>query len=396
MTHLEELLRQGRVREAKSEAERTLKQDPVNTDAQLTLAKVYLFERNLVMAETFLHQAEKNGETSATRLLRANLHAQQGQYQKAKEILEALVREPDPAAESSFQLGVILAQEGQAEAALPQFERAIAKEPHQGVFHFHLALALTQLEREPKRVFDHLLKAIEYAPVFAASYALLSRILSANGKLAEARTILEEGLKAIPGDPSLTTALTNVSLLQGDVGTAFQSAASLAKQYPDDPEIVSNFANLLLAQQRFGEVLQVCISMDAKGKTNATLKMIEATALEAQKPPELDGAVRCYEQAMALDPADWRAANNLGQLLLRRQDGDVARFVSRAVTVLEEALRRKPGQVEPKLNLALAYLRANQKDKSAKLAQELVALGLPAKHPVRDQAERLVAALKRG
>ena len=392
---LESLLAEGKIRDARAEAERLLRKDPENASAQLTLAKIALWERDFERAQICLNQAEKRGETPASRLVRASLFASQGRFSDARTIVEALAQEPNPSPELTFTLGLIASQEGRLEDAAGAFARAVEQSPRQAVYHYHLAESLARLEREPQKVIEHLREAITLNPLYAQPYVLLARALMLGKKIAEARALLEEGLRHLPGNPLLTSTLTSVELLQGDVGGAFQSAAALAQRFPDDPAAVANLALLLSAQQRWDEVLQICRAMDAKGRVNAALKQIEATALEAQKPPDFDGATRCYEEAMALDGNDWKAANNLGQLLMRRSDGDVAKHVARAVTVLEEALRRMPKQPEPMLNLALAYARSGKKDQATKLAQELVALGLPAKHPIRDQAERLVAALKR-
>jgi tetratricopeptide (TPR) repeat protein len=393
---LESLLAEGKIREARAEAEKLLRKDPENGSAQLTMAKIAVWERDFDRAQMFLNQAQKRGETPATRMVQATLFASQGRLPQAREIVDALAKEPNPTPEVIFTQGMIASQEGRLEDALAAYQRVVAAEPRQAVFHYHLAETLARLEREPPKVLEHLRQAITINPLYPQPYALLSRALILSKKFSEAKQLLEEGLRHMPGNPLLTSNLTNLALITGDVGGAFQTAAALAQRFPDDPGAVSNLALLLMAQQRWDEVLQICRAMSGKGKANASLKEIEATALEAQKPPDFEGAARCYEEAMALEPGDWKAANNLGQLLMRRQDGDVNKHLSRAVTVLEEALRRKPKQPEPMLNLALAYVRVGKKDQSLKLANELVAMGLPPQHPIADQARRLVAAIKRG
>jgi len=93
---------------------------------------------------------------------------------------------------------------------------------------------------------------------------------------------------------------------------------------------------------------------------------------------------------MARDRKDWVSANSLGQLLMRC--GDKAQG-AQAVSVLEEALRRKPEELEPRLNLAIAYARMSEMKKSRDLTDRLLSHKLPASNPLRAQAERLVAVL---
>jgi Flp pilus assembly protein TadD len=149
----------------------------------------------------------------------------------------------------------------------------------------------------------------------------------------------------------------------------------------------------MIAKGQVDEALQICRRMDQSGKATAPLKCIEATAYEARH--ELAKAVRAYEQAMELDASDWAAPNNLGQLLLRNPSA-TPEEVARAVSLFEEAVRRRPSQLEPKLNLALACLRAGQNARSLELADALLAEPMPLQHPIRMQAERLRQVLQHG
>jgi Flp pilus assembly protein TadD len=187
--------------------------------------------------------------------------------------------------------------------------------------------------------------------------------------------------------------LTAFSVGMGDVKTSFRAASALAAQRPKDPQAQANLALLLLLRGQRQEALHLCRTMESLGLATADLKMIEATAHEADEPPAYEKAEAAYEEAMGLDAKGWKAPNNLGQLLMRRPAQPPEQHLPRALTALEEAVRRKPDQPEPHLNLALAYTRTGDKAKAQAQAQAVLAANLPEANEVREQAERLLKAL---
>jgi tetratricopeptide (TPR) repeat protein len=390
MDSLETLLKKGHTQEARAKALELLKTSPADKSALLTMVKAHLVEGEVAEAEARLGELEKQGVTVDTLICRGNLAMQREQEEAARAAFkEALAMKPERA-EAHQGMGIIHAASSEYEASLKHFQRAVELEPKHGIYHYHLAQNFLALER-PLEAVDHATAAVQFNPLYPPGYALLARMLLVSGKAQKAQKVLQAGLKALPGNEQLLSELTNVNLVGGNVGGAFHSAAQLAQQHPDDPVAMGNLALMLLAQNRHAEVMEICKGFEARGLSTAPLKCIEATVHEAHQPPDYPAAIACYEQAMALDQEDWTAANNLGQLLMRI--GDDA-MVPRAITALEEAMRRKPGQLEPVLNLALAFARAKQPKKSEALAQHLLSFGLPSNDPLRTQAEKLVKALK--
>jgi Flp pilus assembly protein TadD len=67
----------------------------------------------------------------------------------------------------------------------------------------------------------------------------------------------------------------------------------------------------------------------------------------------------------------------------------------RAVTVLEEAVRRAPDRPEPLLNLALAQARLGQEGKAKELVQKVLAMPLAEDTDLHEEAVRLSQALSK-
>lgn len=392
MTELDKLLAKGQVAQALTQAEQILSKAPNGPDARnalITLARIALVKGQLKEAEGLTAKAEAKGTSPETMLLRANLHGQKGELEQAEKFFHQALQQNPKFAEAHFGRGLMLAKTGRMAEAVGCFEQANALSPRNPVFQYRLAQALLEEDRVEEAV-ANFEGALTLNPKFLPAYLSLSQALARGGDLPSARRIIERGLKTIPHHPRLLAALTNLSLIQGDLRTSQKTATELANKRVDDPDAQANLALILLLQGKRKDAFFIAQRLASLGKSNAQLKMVEATYYEGEEPPQYEKAVRAYEEAMAADVNGWRAPNNLGQLLMRMDDPE---RVGRAVTVLEEAHRRKPDQLEPMLNLALAYLKAEEREKSLTLTKRLLTYGLPDKHPIRDQAKRLEKVL---
>ncbi|MBU8899835.1 hypothetical protein DRW03_15940 [Corallococcus sp. H22C18031201] len=392
MNPLEKLLAAGQTAQAKAEAEKTLARQPTNRDALVVMCKLALVEGQLPQAEALLAKAEAQGATAETWLVRANLAAQKGQLDAALKAFDKVLALDAARAEAHFGRGMMLIKQDKAPQAMDALAKAAQLDPTNGVFRYRLG----QVQLEAGKVDEGLasLRAVvAQQPRFVPAYLGLSHALSAKEDFLGARRALEQGLKAVPNQPRLLAALTVLAMATRDQRTSYQAASALAAQRPKDPDAQANLAQLMLARGQFAQALHLCRTMDSLGLSNEGLKMAEATCYEAEEPPAFEKAVAAYEAAMGLSPDGWRAANNLGQLLLRMPAEPAERHLPRAVTVLEEAVRRGPSQPEPLLNLALAQARSGQKDKARATVTKLLALSLPEGSELRDEATRLQKAL---
>lgn len=392
MSTAETLLAAGETGKAKAVAEQVLAKKPQDRSALVVLGKVLLLEGQLDKAEQYIAQAEKQGATAETLLMRANLGAQRGQLEPAVGLFrQVLSREPQRA-EACFGLGLVLFKQGKTEEALAALAKAVQLQPQNTVFVYRYGQVLLEAGQADKGI-QLIAQAITQQPRFLAPYLSLIEALVEQGRAFQARKVVHEGLKEMPNHPRLLAALTAIALGMGDAKTSYQAASTLANQRPKDPQAQANLAMLLLLRGQPKDALHLCRTMESLGLATADLKMIEATAHEAAEPPAYEKAMTAYEEAMGLDPAGWKAPNNLGQLLMRAPATPPEKLMPRAITVLEEAVRRKADQPEPHLNLALAYTRTGDKAKAKAQAQAVLGANLPPDSELREQAERLLKVL---
>jgi len=392
MSAAEKFLEAGQTAKAKAAAEQALAKKPQDRSALVVLGKVLLLEGQLEKAEQHIALAEKQGVTAETLLLRANLASQRGQQEPAVGYFrQVLSREPQRA-EACFGLGLVLFKQGKTAEALAALAKAVQLQPKNAVFVYRYGQVLHEAGQTDKGL-QTMAQAITLQPRFLAPYLSLIEALVEEGRALQARKLVNEGLREMPNHPRLLAALTAISLGMGDARTSYQAASTLANQRPKDPQAQANLALLLLLRGQPKDALHLCRTMESLGLATAELKMIEATAHEAAEPPAYEKAMAAYEEAMGLDPKGWKAPNNLGQLLMRMPATPPEKLMPRAVTVLEEAVRRKPDQPEPHLNLALAYTRTGDKAKAQAQAQAVLAANLPPESDLREQAERLLKVL---
>lgn len=391
-TGLRELFAAGQTRKARDEAEKILQQRPDDAPALVALAKAHLVEGEVADAEKAIQRAEQaGGETLDSLTVRAALAVEAYELDRALELYQRVAKGDPKRAEAEYGIGIVLAEQQRFADSLPHFERAVQLSPKAGVLHYHLAQNLIRLDQH-RRAVDHLEKAVTLNPLYPPAYQLLAKILCIVQRPADAKELLLQGLKLMPQDTRLRAELTNVQLILQDTAGAAATAAQLAEDLPQDLAAQENQVVTLLGGGRLTDAVAKVRELEGQGLRSASLKMSEGMALQGMDPPDVEGAIRAYEQAMSMDAQDWKAPCNLGLLLLQKGQPP-ERALPRAVTVLTEAMRRAPDRPEVLLNLALAHVRQNDRPKALELARKVVALELPEGNPAREQAERLVKKL---
>jgi tetratricopeptide (TPR) repeat protein len=392
MNPLEKLLAAGQLPQAHAEAKKVLARQPTNRDALVVLAKIALMDGKLPEAEELAAKAEAQGATGDTLLVRANVAAQNGQLEPALKLYQQVLAKEPKRAEAHFGRGLMLIKLDKTEQSLEALSNAVKLAPTNAAFHYRLGQVQLEAGKDAEGLAS-LRQAIAVMPNFVPAYLTLVHTLASRDDLVGAKRVLEQGLKALPRNSRMLATMTVLTMALRDVNASYKAASALAANRPRDPDAQANLAQLMLARGQYEQVLHLCRTMDSLGLASESLKMAEATCYESQEPPAYDKAVAAYEAGMGLAPDGWRAANNLGQLLLRMPAEPETQHLPRAVTVLEEAVRRAPQQPEPLLNLALALARAGQQAKAREQVKKVLALPLPETDEVRQEAARLEQAL---
>jgi tetratricopeptide (TPR) repeat protein len=370
MPSLGEMLAVGQVKQAVELANQRLGQNPGDGEALVTLAKVSLAEGNGARAESLLQRAASHGARQDVALVRAALALQREDWVEAQNLYLPLAAEAEPRPEAWYGLGVALNRLGNAEAAREALERAVALDPQAPSFRFELGRAWALLDRVRPAV-RQFVSCLRLNAWDARAWRFLAELLAQRGKVRSAERILKRGLAHVPEAAVLREPLPTPAL---------DPDAALIQQAVE-----------LMGRSRNREALTLVREAEGKGVRSWTLKLLEAKACESLLQPDVDGALRAYEEAMALVPTAWEACNDLGLFLLRQGQ----RHAARAIEVLREARRRAPTRPEPVFNLAVACSKGGRPAESAELARQLVAT-LPPEHPFHGHARALLQTLGGG
>lgn len=391
---MQALLKAGEVDKARALAESALTKNKDDRGALLTLAKLASVDGDWARAEELVQRATKGGvEDADSRLVKAALAAEKGDVDGARALYTQVIREAKPPrAEAHFGLGYLLAAQEDFAGARKALEKAVELEPEMAAYRFHLARILLALE-ELKLALPQLEKALELNPVNPPTYVVWSVVLQQLGEMETAENLLRQGLKLIPDHPELLNQLGAVLAARGNVPEAFGITKRLAVEFPDDVQVQGNLARMMMATGHREDALDLCRRLAQRGLSTAQTKSIEAMVLESMEPPDVAGAIAAWREAMDLDEDDWAAANNLGNLLMRLEEGDADERLTAASEILEEALRRAPSRVEPLLNLALVTARRGDKAKAQALARDVLQKAPAGEKELREQAERLIKTL---
>ena len=95
----------------------------------------------------------------------------------------------------------------------------------------------------------------------------------------------------------------------------------------------------------------------AQRKADALANFVEGARLEENG--ELEAALVIYQKVLTVDPGEIELASRVASLLTRQED------YPRAIDVLKDAVKAKPNEVSPYLQLAFIYARHLQKPKQA-------------------------------
>ena len=391
---LAELLKTGELDAARTAAEGRLKASPNDREALVALAKLATLDADFDTARALVAKADiLQPDDVDSLLVKASISAQTDEdVEKSIELYQkAIAAAKPPRAEAFFGHGMVLASAGRFHTAAAELQKAVKLEPSVGQFQFHLARVLLA-DEQLEAGLPHLEKAIELNPLYPPVYEAAVFVLNEFGHQAASENLLNEGLKLMPGQPFLRALLSNVLVSQGKLAPALKITSELAAEHPEDVAVLASQARLLIAKEEYAQADELVTRIESLGSTPQGY-MLRARLCEVSDPADLDGAIASYAAAAQADHRDWASLNNLGQLLLQRE-GDENENLEAACEALEAAAARAPHRLEPLLNLALANARLKREKEARELAEVIVERASAAQADLKDQAARLVKALR--
>lgn len=200
----------------------------------------------------------------------------------------------------------------------------------------------------------------------------LASVLYEKGRVDEAVTHFEEGLKVFPGDAQAHLKLGNALFSKGQPAEAITHYQKALETKPGDTEIHNELGNVLARQGRFAEAVeqyQAVLRIDSGSAGTCANLAIALAALS-----QYDSALATFRHALKIDPDTVEACNGLAWLLATCPDTRL-RNGAEAVELAERAVR-VGGDQDPELldTLAAAYAEAGRFPQAVETAERAVAL----------------------
>ncbi len=274
----------GRLNEAVSEAEERLRQNPDALDARRLLGRLYMRligdpQTNRIN-ETMLRKAieqyekvaEKEPKSIETWLVLGRLYkVGQNSLEAEKAYQRALELDPN-SEEAMTGLAMVYSDLGDNRRAVEMLERVVRANPNLRTL-TSLASAYEQM-RDYKGAAEVLKRALELAPDSPELKRALAQDLALSDQLDAAISIYEELTRSNPKDVHSWLRLSQAYRQKRDFVKARQAAESAKRLDPDNLEIRYNEVNLLEAEGRNAEAIQLMN------------EMLDSSARKSYSPPE--------------------------------------------------------------------------------------------------------------
>jgi len=275
---------------------------------------------------------------------------------------QILAREPDHA-ESLHLLGVIAHQGGHHETAVDLIGKAIARNNGVADFHCNIGNALQVLGRLAEAE-AHYRRAIDLNPDHADSHNNLGNALMAQGKPDEAQARFRRALALRGGYAEAHFNLAN----------ALKACGRVEESVRHYREAISHKPDFAAARRNLDNALAQPIARVERSETRGAEHWFEQ-GLALQKAKKLGDAVAAYLRAQEIDPGYPYLRNNLAAAYV-----DLGQ-AGKAIDILQELIDTGRADGLAFTNLALAYGRAFDPQRSVAMSERAIAADPTNPHP---------------
>ena len=339
--------------------------------------------------------------------------AERGDYQAAeKQCLAAVAIAPDSSA-AHYNLGLAFFYQHKFDEAIREFSAAVHLAPTDSSSHNNLANALFKTGRTNEAI-SHFREALRLDPANGEARGSFANVLSQQGRAAEAKDLYLEVLRTNPNDSTAHNNLGQILAVEGKLDQAMSHFAEAVRLEPDSPEAQANLANALalqgslpqsvlhysaavrllpespLLRMRLGDVLTRQGRKDEAAEHYALAHGFIAAELSKQgKKAE---AITEWREALKFKPDSAGMLNNLAWILATSSDPKCRNGVE-AVKLAERASALAESKSPSFLDtLAAAYVEAGRFDEARKTVQQAIESAERANE--RGKAVELEARLK--
>ena len=451
-TYIQLLLLNHRIEEAAQLNEEILKKSPEDTEARIFTGQIELQQKKPDQAVQTLQGVLKNAPENAMghyQLGRA--FEEKGNSNQAENEWREAVRLRPPFSEAWQALGASSMRRGDWKALdlIGDQLKKIAPRFADGYL-FHATARVNQGDALGAEI--DLNQLLQIAPQSAIGYVKLGQLRLAQKRWNEAETFFREGLSVDPNSVDAIQGVVSLNLQRNKPAEALSFIQAQIARHPDDAGLYLLRGETLLQNKQLDEAekeLTRALEIDkqnvnafvllaqvklAQGSTDQAIsnykRAIEVAPNIVQlyvtlgslyeKQGNWQAAQPVYQKALAIDPDNPFAANNLAYILLehggsvnvaltlaqtaRRGLPNLANSAdtlawayfhngafSVAAPLLEDAVKKAPGNSSYRYHLGLTYQNLNDSNRAR--AELEKAIGIDPKSPIAEEARRALSRL---
>lgn len=315
---------QGRTADALAAIEAALKGEPKNLSLLQVAAQIAGASPEAAMQQQAVAYFRRATELAPKNVDLWNAwalhHTRRHELDQAESVLRASVKaQPDDSQRTLVLLDFLAAQRGK-DVAEKAFQAAIADKPKDTSLRFGLVNLYRTADRagDARRVLQEIIDLDKNAPASLTARDQLAADWLSQGKLTQARALINEVLTASPRDGAALLMRGRMLLAEGKANDAIIDLRAAAKDQPGSPEVVSLLAQ---AHRQAGEaqLAREVLADAVKFKPdNAELRLLLAADMADAK--EYDAANNEIDAALKAAPQNLRAYDLKAQLALVQKD----------------------------------------------------------------------------
>ncbi len=355
----------------------------------IALLSMELLEAGVPDAEPIVQRYLAKNPSAQMRMAYARVLLGQQRLPEARQQLQAITTDSPDFPEAWATLAALQLQSGEITQAqssverfgrlVPQIPAGVARSAAQSQYYLLQAQIAEKQGRYAEA--DAMLRRIEDAPNLLSVQARRAGLLARQGKLKEARALIEAVPASGPSQQRLKR-LAEVQLLRdaGQLGEAYALQAQLQKQDPDDAELAYDTALLAERAGKHEEMERLLRGIIAR-KPDFQHAYNALGYSFAERGIHLDEAEQLVRKALEMSPGDPFITDSLAWVKFRRGD------LQEALRLLESAYATRP-DVEIAAHLGEVLWAVGQQERAKEIWRQALSIN-PDNATLRETLQRL-------
>jgi len=260
-----------------------------------------------------------------------------------------------------YNLGNFYSRQGKSDAAIEQYQLALAAEPSYADAHNNLAEQFLA-QKQYDQAIQHYQEAARIQPSATAWYNLANCFADA----ARARgdtNLFAQSVRAfqqsVQLDPNFFAAHNNFGMVWQDQRQDVLAISEFQAAVLEKPDLEIAHFSLANSLSRLGRLEEAIAQYQVAASLNpARAESFGSQGLCYVRLGKMEEAARLFQHVIQLTPSDPGAYDNLGNTL-----GSLGKYDD-AISAFRQALQLNPGDFQAEFNLGLSFLHQNRRDEA--------------------------------